>query len=425
MRAVRQMAGRAIRKGLLFLFDVPSPWATDGHNNLHRIPYTARDLPQSDPPSLLERLRNVRRRRRYWPLYVLKQVTSMVFMRMKTMGRNLSPRYLAARAVGIVVEERASRALSLLPEILSNEIPEVDVVDCGAAENYNPIWDHLGPKVRIHMFEPEPGALKKLLRDYGDDPRLRIHNTLVSSKAQPLILNVYLWPRGSSIFAPNRRFVDQTYMQRHFELVARETFPAAPLADVLDGVDVSFVKADVEGAELEVLRGAEKLLPGCVGVELEIWYNRHILDGGPLCTDVIRFCHDHGFSLIWINTPRVWHFLLPSPDLESKGFAGQGDALFFRMPHDVVDLVARGLWRREKLAIAACIYLVYGHYEFAFHLMELAVSARLLAPEDRVVACTRECVRLFAGHERLLSYQKLKAALHWLEGSDPNASLRF
>jgi len=59
------------------------------------------------------------------------------------------------------------------------------------------------------------------------------------------------------------------------------------------------------------------------------------------------------FSLVVLSTPGYWHYVLPSTELESRGLIFSTDALFFRLPQAIVELVSSKAWPESKLAIAA------------------------------------------------------------------------
>jgi hypothetical protein len=63
------------------------------------------------------------------------------------------------------------------------------------------------------------------------------------------------------------------------------------------GIDVIHaIKLDTQGSELDILRGAEKALRGCIFVIVEAEFNP-LYEGQPLFCDVDRFLRDRGFSL--------------------------------------------------------------------------------------------------------------------------------
>ena len=63
------------------------------------------------------------------------------------------------------------------------------------------------------------------------------------------------------------------------------------------GIDqVDALKLDVQGAELEVLRGGPNVLKMCNVVQVEVIF-RKIYDGAPLAQEVVGFFHKNGFRI--------------------------------------------------------------------------------------------------------------------------------
>lgn len=58
-----------------------------------------------------------------------------------------------------------------------------------------------------------------------------------------------------------------------------------------------FIKIDAQGAELNILIGAEKILENCLGLHLEL-YNIPLYKDIPLLQDVVKFLKEKDFSLV-------------------------------------------------------------------------------------------------------------------------------
>lgn len=107
------------------------------------------------------------------------------------------------------------------------------------------------PKAEIVAIEPDPDTFAKLERNVGGDPGTRVLNAAVAAERGDVLL---FRPPGHSIAASLKyRGRDRDASTR----VPAETLDA--LCAELDLARIDVVKLDVEGAELEVLRGFSRL----------------------------------------------------------------------------------------------------------------------------------------------------------------------
>lgn len=148
--------------------------------------------------------------------------------------------------------------------------------------------------------------------------------------------------------------------------------------DELMGDDevVDLLKVDVEGADIRVLQGAEKLFRErrvlFIRSEFQMvpYYEEH-----PLLADQHRYLADHGFRLLdlELNHPRYRRGGTDLPDRSDRGLLLAGDALFALDP-DRLDLTPL---ERQRIAALALAFELNG---FGLSLVE---EAGLLAPPQQ------------------------------------------
>jgi len=185
------------------------------------------------------------------------------------------------------------RELALLHALVE---PHREAIDVGAHRGlYSLYLERIVGPDRLHLFEPVPELHRYLRRLF---PRAHVHSVALSDA-----------PGESTLSVPviqGRQFVSRATLQPDLEEVGatgRSQLPVVTrrLDDYLeDGTlhDVGFLKIDVEGHELQVLRGAQRLLRTSrpvLLVEIECRHHRF-----PV-SRVHEWLHDVGYDLYFLN----------------------------------------------------------------------------------------------------------------------------
>jgi FkbM family methyltransferase len=111
--------------------------------------------------------------------------------------------------------------------------------------------------LEIHCFEPGQDAFEQLQARFSNDTRLQLNN--VALGAEPGAATLYSDTPASGLSSLTRR--DLSHHGRHMEL--SESVQVQTLDDYCAerGIDhIDLLKIDVEGHELDVLRGAQRML---------------------------------------------------------------------------------------------------------------------------------------------------------------------
>jgi FkbM family methyltransferase len=250
----------------------------------------------------------------------------------------------------------------------SGTIPKVRIIDVGAQNLsqemhiYQPLVDE--GAASIIAFEPlQKAAEERSVRD----PSVQMLNHFIGDGSKrKFYINKY--DPTSSLLAANLEFLNR------FEALATMCSPVRAidvittrLDDIPEATNCDFLKIDVQGGELEVLRGASRILGVTVVVHCEVEF-AHVYKDQPLFGDIDAHLRGAGFELIdIINTGYATVKALPRPIVRSRLL--WGEAIYMRSPESVARLST------EKIAKAAFIaHTNYGMYD---------VAASLLAVLDR------------------------------------------
>jgi FkbM family methyltransferase len=266
---------------------------------------------------------------------------------------------------------------------------EFVVIDVGARRGATPIWKGLaenGATINFIGFEPEPRECASLNAEvlpyrHRSYPlalgrKQGIRELLVpdfNHAAASFYLPDPTW-RGQR-FDPKavsgnvREAIDAPQPELHGSRIPIDVTTLDAFAEEHEIRSFDFLKIDVEGAELDVLQGAETLLKSqpAAAVEVEVMFASFRL--APLFHEISGFMHSLGYELYDLDVYRYSRGVAPSPaagpwiDHDGQPTAGptvdgqivHGDALFVRNP-----IMMGATPDRARIARAACILDLHG-----------------------------------------------------------------
>jgi FkbM family methyltransferase len=172
------------------------------------------------------------------------------------------------------------------------------VVDVGAnVGQYAQRIRTAGYEGRIVSFEPLSDAFETLSRNAADDPRWEVHRLALGEEDARAEINISANSWSSSLLPMRDQHLDSAPESAY---IGREEVRTVPLAslweDIASGAREPWLKLDVQGYELHVLRGAEKCLDAMrvIQAELELV---PLYEGDPSWRSVLDWLQDRGFSL--------------------------------------------------------------------------------------------------------------------------------
>ena len=241
--------------------------------------------------------------------------------------------------------------------------PPVDVVDIGA----NPIDGDPPYRLlldaglcRVTGFEPQPEALADLRRQAGPHER---YLPYAVGDGGTHTLQLCATSGFASLLEPDER---QLSLLTDFPSLARVTgrqqVDTWRLDDIPEITGVDFLKIDIQGGELSVLRAGREKLSRTVAVQTEVGFHRLYRDQ-PTFAEVDLELRSQGFvphqfvaTRTWPMAPVVW----ADPLQRAARQLVEADMLYVRDPARLNDLDAEQL---ARLVLVADI--VYGSFGLA------------------------------------------------------------
>jgi len=242
-------------------------------------------------------------------------------------------------------------------------LPKVHIVDIGAQNLtqeehiYLPLMK--AGAARITGFEPLQHAAEKRS---AEDPSLTMLNHFIGDGSAHKF-HVNRDDTTSSLLPADLEFLGR------FEALATMCSPVeimdittTKLDDIPEVADCDFLKIDVQGGELDVLKGAGNVLTRTVVTPCEVEFSR-VYKNQPLFGDIDAHMRAAGFELVdIINAGYATVKGLPRPIARSRLL--WGEAVYIRSPETIAGLGA------DKIVKAAFIsHVNYGMYDVAASLL--------------------------------------------------------
>jgi FkbM family methyltransferase len=173
------------------------------------------------------------------------------------------------------------------------------VFDVGANEGqYGEELRANGYQGRIVSFEPVSDSFRKLEHRARRDHRWEAHKFALSDVEGEVLVRVGADSAWSSVLALGEAGAPMTFVgseiadARRLDTVARS---------IMNTDDRLLLKIDVQGLELNVLRGAEALIDRTHVIETELAI-RPMYEGQPLYRDVLDYLENCGFELAVVDS---------------------------------------------------------------------------------------------------------------------------
>jgi FkbM family methyltransferase len=250
------------------------------------------------------------------------------------------------------------------------------LVDVGASGGIDAKWRALGRHLRVIGFDADARAPMP-----GDaaGPAVTFLTAALHRERGPLPFHLVRHQEASSVFVPNRQFLNQFPESDRFDIVESITMDADTLDHqlALAGVGgVDFIKLDTQGSELLILQGGRQTLAsGVFGLEIEVEFVPVYADQ-PLFADVDAFARDAGFMLMDLK-PTYWKRAAGRRLGGAKGQLIFGDALYFRHPDSLAAVIAAHPTeadRRAAVLHALAVCLIYGYVDVALDTFDAHAS---------------------------------------------------
>ena len=315
------------------------------------------------------------------------------------------------------------RDTSVLQRVLADSL--VQLVDVGARGGLHERWRPFDEFVEVVGFEPDAEECRRLTASDRTGARIRFLPYAIGGTRERRPFYHCQEPRCSSLFPPNEPFASAfaAPIIDRMRLVGQSELAVVALDEIAgeERLRPDCLKADVQGAELDVLRGASTLLPTVKLLELEVEFNPQYL-GQPLFSDVDAFARLQGFSLLGLR--RAYWRRRAAVQKGGSVAGGQlvhGDALYYN--ERLLDAAGEDVRELGKWLL---LFGAYRQHDFILQLLADHPAARRLDEADRrrlvaaLVVNPRPVPRMLARLLSLLGPVEHRTMRRWVDAMRPS-----
>lgn len=250
------------------------------------------------------------------------------------------------------------------------EYANIKVLDVGARGGPLGSFGLFAPFAHLFICEPDTEEIKKVEQELQQKGRWKSVTALpfaLAAQSGTAVFHFAEKPGLSSLLEANRDEMKKFYSISGWSRIVRDV--SVP-TDMLDRAakkfgfqDLSVIKLDTQGTELEILQSGTSLLPMVLAVYIETEFIP-LYKNQPLFGDVNAFLEKQGFRLIDIKRTAHRRKTNAKP-VYSKREMTWAHGLYFRTRHaDGKELTPD---EKIKLACAAC---AFEYFDYAVWLME-------------------------------------------------------
>jgi FkbM family methyltransferase len=187
-------------------------------------------------------------------------------------------------------------------EVVSNlkkMVPELTtIIDVGAnSGQFTKVAAHLYPQAQIHTFEPLPDLYPIIKKKFGSNPNIKTYNIALGNEDGTILFNKNKFGHTSSVLEISQDNIHFTRKDNELEQIRVQIMKLDSLALPVDKTNLSLLKLDVQGYELEVLKGADETIKaiGYIIIEANL---EELYSSQPSFNTMNNYLQDKGFELM-------------------------------------------------------------------------------------------------------------------------------
>jgi FkbM family methyltransferase len=230
----------------------------------------------------------------------------------------------------------------MLNKLLDRFKGKVVLCDVGARGGMPEEWKKVSPRLKVLAFEPDELSAELLSKDIKSDGAVaKVYKNAVWSEQGDYTFHMTKSGACSSLLSPNHNFLKNFPVSEKFNINNKVEIKTDTVDCILStqSEEVDFLKIDVQGGTLNVLKGSDITLNSALGLNVEAEFVS-MYKGESLFGEIDQYIRNKGFILIDLR-PTYWRRSASAEISGSKGELIYADLLYLIDPNKL----------RERLSI--------------------------------------------------------------------------
>ena len=239
-------------------------------------------------------------------------------------------------------------------------------------------------------FEPDPVEYSRLQKQSSEPWKSsKILPFAVGDSVGTRTLHIPLEPEGASLLAPLKGLPTHLNKKQYFDIqktIEVDTVTLDQTVETNGESSPDYLKIDIEGLELGVLRSSPNVLSNLLAVKTEVAF-AELRENQPIAGQIESFMSDNGFYLMDLIRPAHWrtngYIIHPHMGNESipysRGQLIQGDYLFLKR-FDAQQV--SGNLSGEQLLKLVILSMSFGYFDYAADILKHSLPTSVMANQN-------------------------------------------
>ena len=250
----------------------------------------------------------------------------------------------------------------------------ISFCDVGARWGLSEPWNEIKNCLDVVYFEPDAEEFNKLKLGMNEGD-LGFDCALYSS-SKKVVLNLTSARECSSLLEPNNEVIRNypNELAEMYQIEKKVSVLARSLDDIAsEGGDLKmdFLKLDVQGAELEILKGGASFLnKNLLGIEIEVEF-QELYKNQPLFSDIDSYVRKNLNLVLFDISKHYSKYKIGANKFSKKGQLIFGDVLYMRSPSNLINWCSEmEKTKASNKIVSACIIgYLYGYLDYSLTIL--------------------------------------------------------